>query len=300
MGGTDAKPIPEPRSATADGDLLARLQELLPALSTREARAARHLIANFPMSGLGTVAEMAEASGVSTATVLRLVRRLGYAGYAQFQSDLKSQLEIRLQSPLARLERTPGTDTDFLDEFFGELASAMEQMRAGMDRETFATIVSLIADPKYDIHVIGGRCSGHVARYFVDLLISLRARVQAVDADANKHPQHLLGITRNSVVIVFDMRRYQEDVIAFANAAAWKRARIVLLTDQWLSPVARVASHVLSFPITSTSIFDLLTGCMAVADALLGAVARATGQAGKERMARLEDLRDRQRNGINR
>lgn len=283
-----------PPNGTHD-DLLAGLGAMLPALSTREARVARHLIANFPINGLGTVAEVAQASGVSTATVLRLVKRLGFAGYPQFQADLKSQLEMRLQSPLIRLERSVDAHTDYLDSYFSDLAQAMQQMRSGLDRTTFDAIVALIADPRRDIHVIGGRCSGHVARYFVDLLLSLRPRVHAAEADANMHPHQLLGITRNSVVIVFDVRRYQDDVIDFARLAAERRARIILLTDPWLSPVARVASHVLTFPIASPSIFDIMTGGMAVADALLGAVARASGAAGHKRMQQLEDLRAGQR-----
>lgn len=276
----------------AGEEMLANLQDMLSVLSTREARAARHLIANFPISGLGTVAEVAEASGVSTATVLRLVKRLGYAGYTQFQAELKAQLEMRLQSPLTRLQVNAGEDTDFLSAYFGQLAEVMTQMQSGMDRQTFDAIVRLLADPKRDIHVIGGRCSGHVARYFVDLLVSLRQRVHAVDADANKHAEQLLGIGRNSVVLVLDVRRYQHDVVDFARMAAERRAKIILLTDPWLSPVSRVASLVLTFPITSPSIFDIMTGGMAVADALLGAVARATGIEGRERMSRLEKLRD--------
>lgn len=274
-----------------ESDLRLVMQEIMPALSSRESRAARHLVANFPLAGLGTVAEVAEASGVSTATVLRLVKKLGFPGYAQFQAALKSNLETRLQSPLDRLDRQVEPGADFLDDYFGRLASDMDQMRRGLDRTAFDAVTELLADPRRDIHVIGGRYSGHIAEYFSDLLCSIRARVQPVDRDPQKHPQHLLGIGRNSVVLVLDVRRYQTDVVDFARLAARNRATIVLLTDPWLSPAARVASHVISFPIASTSIFDVLTGGMAIADALLGAIALRCGDAGRERMERLEALR---------
>ncbi|MDO5604396.1 MAG: MurR/RpiR family transcriptional regulator [Paracoccus sp. (in: a-proteobacteria)] len=280
-----------------EGDLREVLQALLPDLSAREARAARHLIANFPLGGLVTVAELAAASGVSTATVLRLVRRLGFGGYAQFQSALKSQLEIRLQSPLTRLDRQTGTGGDYIDAYFAGLAQDMEQMRAGLDRAAFAEVTALLADPKRDIHVIGGRYSGHVGRYFAGLLGSIRGRVRAVDADPNEHPPHLLDIGRNSVIVVFDVRRYQPDVIAFALAAAAQKARVVLLTDPLLSPAARVASHVLTFPVASPSIFDVMTGGMAMADALLGSAAHTCAETGRARMAQLESLRDAQAAG---
>jgi DNA-binding MurR/RpiR family transcriptional regulator len=288
-------PDGDPRS-----DLRQVMLDTMPALSSRESRAARHLAANFPLGGLGTVAEIAEASGVSTATVLRLVKKLGFAGYAQFQAALKAHLETRLQSPLDRLERRVEAGADFLDDYFGQLAADMTQMRSGLDRAAFQAVTELLSDPKRDIHVIGGRYSGHVAEYFTDLLSSIRARVLTVDRDPQKHPQHLLGIGRSSVVLVIDVRRYQDDVVDFARLADRNRASIVLLTDPWLSPVAKVASHVISFPIASPSIFDVLTGGMAVADALLGAVAHRCGDAGRQRMERLEVLRAEQARMSNR
>lgn len=291
----DESPEESPAQGTdPGGDLRQVMLRIMPALSSREARAARHLVASFPLAGLGTVAEVAQASGVSTATVLRLVKRLGFPGYAQFQAALKANLETRLQSPLDRLERRVDAGADFLDDYFGQLAADMNRMRTGLDRAAFDAVTELLADPRRDIHVIGGRYSGHIAEYFTDLLASVRARVQTVDRDPQKHPLHLLGIGRNSVVLVFDVRRYQDDVVDFARLAARNRASVVLLTDPWLSPAARVASHVISFPIASPSIFDVLTGGMAVADALLGAVAQRCGEAGRDRMERLEALRAEQ------
>lgn len=283
-----------PTGSGTEADLRRLMQDIMSSLSSREARAARHLVANFPLAGLGTVAEVAESSGVSTATVLRLVKRLGFPAYAQFQAALKANLETRLQSPLDRLEQQVSGQGDFLDDYFGQLEHDMAQMRAGLDRAAFQAVTELLADPRRDIHVIGGRYSGHIAEYFTDLLSSIRARVQTVDRDPQKHPLHLLGIGRSSVLVVFDVRRYQDDVVDFTRLAARNRASVVLLTDPWLSPAARVASHVISFPIASPSIFDVLTGGVAVADALLGAVAQRCGEDGRQRMERLEILRSEQ------
>src|SRR5699024_695179 len=153
--------------------------------------------------------------------------------------------EIRLQSPLIRLERREeaGGSADFLDSYFSRLAQDMEELRTGMDRAAFHAVTALLADPRRDVHIIGGRYSGRLAHYFADLLASVRPRVRAVDPDGQKHPQHLLGITRASVVCVFDLRRYQQDVVDFARLAAAQKAKVVVLTDPWLSPAARVADH---------------------------------------------------------
>jgi hypothetical protein len=48
---------------------------------------------------------------------------------------------------------------------------------------------------------------------------------------------------------------------------------------------------VLSFPVTSPSIFDVLTIGMALVEALVGAAANKLGENGKARIERLEELR---------
>lgn len=275
-------------------DVAERLRRELPGLSAREARAARHLLANYPVAGLRTVAEFAAESGVSTATVLRLVKRLGFSIYADFQAALREHIEATLQSPLLRFgaRREPEGDAgSFFDRFMAQMAEHILLLRQTTVQSEFDAVTALIADPRRDIHLVGGRYSSNLARYFADLLTAVRGRVTAVGGQTQTWPQHLLDMGKSSVVVVLDVRRYQQDVIEFAHAAAGRGATVVLLTDKWRSPAARSAAHVLGFPVASPSVFDVLAIGMALVEALVGAAANRLGENGKARMARLEDLR---------
>lgn len=277
-------------------DVLERLRTELPSLSQREARAARHLIANYPLAGLNTVAEFAEQSGVSTATVLRLVRRLGFSVYADFQESLRRHLEVTLQSPLLRFsqreEPPAGSRSHFLSQFTASLAASIEELERVVPESEFDKVVSLLADQRRDIHFMGGRYSSNPATYIADLLSAVRGKVHVVSGQTQRWPQHLLDIGRNSVLVVFDVRRYQQDVIEFAQKAANQQgATVVLFTDIWQSPISRVARHVLPFPVESPSVFDMLAVGMALGEALVGATAARMGRDGKTRIERLETLR---------
>ena len=78
------------------------IRDRLAALTASERRAARALLANYPMLGLETVAEFSARSGVSSPTVLRFTTRLGFANYAEFQRRLREEVEAQLKSPLAK------------------------------------------------------------------------------------------------------------------------------------------------------------------------------------------------------
>jgi DNA-binding MurR/RpiR family transcriptional regulator len=280
-----------------DDTVLERLKRELAGLSGREARAARHLLANYPVAGLTTVADFADQSGVSTATILRLVKRLGFPIYADFQGALRRHLEQTLQSPLIRFATLEGERTEaggsFLERFLGSAAEQTRVMRenAASLNEEFDRVVTLFCDGKRDVHVLGGRYSSSVATYFGDLLASVRGKVHIISGQTQKWPQHLLDMGRSSILFVLDVRRYQQDVIEFAQAADQRGATIVLLTDQWRSPAAQVADYVLTIPVDSPSVFDVLAPGMVMAEALVGAIAGRLGAIGRDRMALLEDLR---------
>lgn len=277
--------------------VLERLRHELPRLSGREARVARHLMANYPLAGLKTVAEFALGSGVSTATVLRLVKRLGFPVYADFQTALRRHLEETLQSPLIRFgqrlepDKASASGASFLDRFLEAMSAHLQAMHEHVPASEFDKVVALLADPRRDIHVLGGRYSSHLGAYFADLLSAVRGRIHMVGGQTQRWPQHLLDIGRNSVLVAFDVRRYQQDVIEFTRAAAARGASVVLMTDIWQSPAARVATYVLGFPVVAPSIFDVLGPGMVLTDALIGAVADHMGEAGKTRVELLEELR---------
>jgi DNA-binding MurR/RpiR family transcriptional regulator len=82
------------------------------------------------------------------------------------------------------------------------------------------------------------------------------------------------------VVVVFDYRRYTEQSHDFAVAAAKRGATVCLMTDNWLSPVARVAKVVLPVRVESASPFDSLVAATAISETVIAAVAEVMGEAG--------------------
>jgi DNA-binding MurR/RpiR family transcriptional regulator len=106
-----------------------------------------------------------------------------------------------------------------------------------------------------------------------------------------------LDLGRRDCAVLFDFRRYQPDVIQFGQAAARGGARIVLVTDPWLSPLAAVATAVLTAEVTAPSPFDSLVPALAVVEALIAAAVRELGDAPRSRIAAY-DAYWAQRHGI--
>src|SRR3546814_14148088 len=76
-----------------------------------------------------------------------------------------------------------------------------------------------------------------------------------------------LDFGKRDVLVVFDIRRYQANLLRLAQLAGKRGTRVVVFTDQWLSPVARHADHVLRARIAVPSAWDSSAALMALAEA---------------------------------
>lgn len=91
---------------------------------------------------------------------------------------------------------------------------------------------------------------------------------------------------------IYDIRRYQASLLRLAEWATQRGTKVILLTDQWLSPIARVARHVLPARVQVPSPWDSNTALMALSEALLAEVSRLGGDSSQRRMRELERLRN--------
>lgn len=270
------------------------VRDRLDAFTATERKAAHALLANYPAAGLAPVAEFADRAGISAPTVLRFVAKLGCAGYPDFQRRLRAELEAQSASPLVKAEGPgggSGTSASGLDRFARAVQDNIAQTLRHLPRTEFEAAADLIADPRRSVHLIGGRFTDALARYMAAHLGVVRPRVVHVAGQAGLRRDHLLDVARRDVVVAFDIRRYQDDVVTFASAAAERGASVVLLTDQWLSPAARHAAHVLAGRITVPSRWDSNAALMLIVEALIAAATERLGETARRRIGDLETLR---------
>jgi DNA-binding MurR/RpiR family transcriptional regulator len=264
------------------------------ALTAQERKAAQVLLTNYPAAGLAPVAEFAERARVSAPTVLRFVAKLGFLGYPDFQRQLREELEAQLASPLAKPARKAGPRSPqrpFIDPFAEAAVANLQGTFRHLSEDDFSAIVELLCDRRRSVHLLGGRFTDALARYLAAHLSLVRPDVRHVPSGIGVWRDRLLDIRRRDVVFVFDIRRYQEDVIAFARDAAARGAEMVLVTDQWISPLSRQAKHVLACRIAAPSRWDSSVTLLAVVEALTAAATERLGEFARKRIEELERLR---------
>jgi DNA-binding MurR/RpiR family transcriptional regulator len=276
----------EPRS------LAERIRHEMDSFTPSEKRAAHVLLSHYPFAGLGTVAEFASRAGISGPSALRFVGRLGFGGFPEFQKHLREELEAQLLSPLAKAGPAtggpgPSALSAFAEAVIGNLRATVENVVPA----EFDAVVALLSDPRRRIHFAGGRFTGALARYAESHCRIVRSNVDCIEGQPVLWRDRMIEVGRRDVLVVFDIRRYQDDIIALSETAAKQGATVVLLTDQWLSPIARVARHILPAHVAAPSNWDSSIALLLLVEALLAAVTKRLWKTAKPRMEAVERLR---------
>jgi DNA-binding MurR/RpiR family transcriptional regulator len=256
-----------------------------------ERRAAQTLIASYPMIGLKTVADFSAQAGVSSPTILRFVSRLGFQNYPEFQSALQDELAAQLQSPLSR---TASSSSHRRGQASPMLEATLENIRETfrhVSEKQMREIVVQLSNPRAKIFLIGGRFTDPVARYMAAHLTIIRPNVFHLTGQESNWRDQLIDMGKRDVVLIFDIRRYQDSLIRFAETAHQRGVQIVLFTDQWLSPIARFARHVIAGRTAVPSPWDSSSALFVVAEALIGEVTRELEADSAKRIREMENLR---------
>jgi DNA-binding MurR/RpiR family transcriptional regulator len=264
-------------------------------MTPAERRVAHTLLETYPTAGLKSLPRLAEGAGVTGPTVLRFVRKIGFDGYPDFQRSLRDEVQARSEG-LHSLYETKGPTK--VDDVFRRSQEAFTRaldatLASSSLEKDLADVAALLSDRRRRVWFVGGRFSQLVASYLYMQLRMLRPGCLMVAEAPERRVLDSMDISRRDVLCLFDYRRYQGDTIETGKRAADRGAVVVVFTDPWLSPAVEHCRHVLISHADSASPFDSLLGAFALTELIAAEVLTTLGDAGRARVAELEEVHGR-------
>jgi len=264
-------------------EIFRRMDELTPA----ERKVARTLLARYPAAGLESTAALAAAAGTSKPTVLRLLARLGFGSYPDFQERLRAEVTRSMSgSPLSRAQArraAPSDDSVFL-RAVQQRARLVARLQDTVPPGEIERAVSLLAGRPKHVVISGGYFSRLIARMLAMQLDQLIPNVDYADEPLGADVGKYLRAGRDSVAIVFDLRRHELAAKEVVSMAKTRGASVILITDESLSPSAEEADIVLPTPADGVP-FDSFAALLVLTESLADAVFHGAGEAAIERLA---------------
>jgi DNA-binding MurR/RpiR family transcriptional regulator len=244
---------PAPSSASpdigfAESSLGQSLLRVLAEGSTSNRAIADYVLRNqVRVTALG-IEELADACDVSTATISRFARDLGFKNYAAMRGAVAETLQSvlqpveKLRSTIARRAAKASPALESLG--YAEAAiTATSRALAGTQIDRIGAVLTKART----VYVLGFGLSSFLAGALAMHLQPFCRHVVEVAASGGTEvaASHLATVTGRDVLVVISLPRYTLDAASLTRFARDAGATIVSITDSPASPLAELGHHVL-------------------------------------------------------
>lgn len=223
--------------------LLAAITEHREKLTPKGRVLGDYVVENPKKAVFMTIRELADASGVSEATVLRFVGHLGYNGYSEFIQSLRDILDTRLTLP-DRIE-LKGLKNPAADRFQRVVSEEMDNLRTmyeNVDRDRIERVIQML-NHNGTVYVVGSRLSFTLAYYLGWALTKIRPGVYTLKGSDTTVIDQLAIAPPETLVIVIATTRYPNELIRICRQTRRLGHRLVVLTDSNACPLIQFADE---------------------------------------------------------
>ena len=222
------------------------------ALSGRLQQIAEFVLDHPTEVALGTVAEVAERSGVPPSAIVRFAHALGFGGFTQMQQVFRSRLVAGVApSYKARLARMKHEEKSILGRkpaavlgrFVAEAQSALLALSQSAHARELDAATGILAKAR-DIYLLGLGGSFPVATHLAYVLRKLGRRVVLLDGIGGSIHEQSHPATSEDALVAISFRNYYPDTARLFPELVARRVPAISITDSLLSPIVEGATVV--------------------------------------------------------
>lgn len=270
------------------------LSERIELLSSKRQEIIRPILEHPREYVLLSVRAMAKRLRTDPATVVRIVRSLGFASYRDFQRHLHD-LSIAFATSLDTMQSSAHATS-----MPAHVREALEQDLKnlhGLKNSLDASRLKALAKRFYDarrIVVLAGDLAAVLAGY-LEYQITLLGLPVFTGISAGRIAHLVRTVNRQDLVIAISFRRGLRQTVEGVHLARERNAYCVGIADTYVSPLARECDEVFLASVESTS----FGASYAAPVALVNAILSACGQYRRpQTMAILKEIAEEQRKGF--
>lgn len=248
----------------------------LPDFPAGERRVASFYLDSWPGSAFVNLAQASQASGSSTATVTRFVRRIGFSDFKHFSGWLAERARQDLELPQDRRAQGGSGIGHPLAASFARAADDLAASLASLDPVAFDRAVDLVADRDRPLY-LAAVASGQPLMEHVGLLLGhLRGQVVVLDG-VDRWPHQLSGLDGCGVLLAAAYDRDPLPLLKLLELGRETGATSIALTNRASSPLLQLADVALRTTTARGAMFGSRITTLAVLEAMVDAVAGRVG-----------------------
>ncbi|MBN2345219.1 MAG: MurR/RpiR family transcriptional regulator [Candidatus Aminicenantes bacterium] len=264
-------------------NLRAEITKGMAGFSRTQKRLAGVLLDNWAEIPLLSIEGIAERAGVSTASITRLTRKLSCKGFHDFKIQVRREQLHSIVNPLERFFSLPADlgGRKPLVQAARQDVKNINLLLNSVGEETFLKLVRWLSEARR-VYTYGVGISSIFSDLIAYTFSQIHKETHSLTEGHVPVEEMIFAMEKDELVIFSSFFPYSKCTIEFAQLAQQRGLRIVLLSDNEFSPLARFASLVLKVP-RENILFTTSISALAV---LLNAVATEIALQNKDALAR--------------
>jgi DNA-binding MurR/RpiR family transcriptional regulator len=271
------------------------LNEKAESLTPSQKKLLNYILSNDEEAVFLTIQGLSKRVSVSVATVVRLAKALGYAGFPQFQQELRLLFRDKLTT-VSRIQKAAqkemSAENVLVKVFQQDIENITETMKQ-VSADDFRRFVKALNSAKRVV-IIGLRSAHSLAVLMGVALEFLQRDVWVVTPGIGNMWDRLLGLRKDDVVVGICFPRYTKETVEVLRFAQQKGVKTLAITDSPISPLARYAECVLPARCKLDSFIESFTAALSLINAIVTALGLYRKEATMSSLKQLEAFWKRQ------
>jgi DNA-binding MurR/RpiR family transcriptional regulator len=262
-------------------------------LSEGQKKVARFILEHPEEVAFNTATQIGIKVDVSESTVIRLSYSLGLDGFTHLQRLTRNQF-VKSNSTVHKFTNSTEYINNDNSIFANVIAKDVEIinniMKNNREEEIWKAVNSIIDADR--IVVIGHRISYGPAHWFSFMLNLMMGNV-SFHPSTKDTIEELINLTHNSIIVSLSFPRYSTETIQITEQAKQKGAKVIAITDQFLSPVGILSDITLITEANTASGMDAISPISSLLNTILAGISSKNKESITSRLKLLEQEYER-------
>ncbi|WP_229799603.1 MurR/RpiR family transcriptional regulator [Vogesella fluminis] len=225
---------------------------------------------------LERITDIAQACEVQPSAIVRFAQRFGFSGFSDMQALFRDSFapvqgnvnsyQKRIRTVIAS-QNTPLSNTELTQSFLSACQQGLEELSQSLDPAAIDAAVELLYKAE-NIYVVGVRRMFPIASYVCYALQHTQKRVHLISGLGGMYHDQVRSIRENDLMIAISFQPYGRETRYCARVAAQNKAKLLVISDSKMSPLARNASTVLTVKEGTAFAFRSMSSTISLCQAL--------------------------------
>ena len=232
---------------------------------------------------------LAHQIGVSTTTVIRFSRAIGYSGFSAMQTAVQNELQQKTSLP-ERLDGIgQGSSNQLLKDSFEMDLENIRATLAAQNDQDLQQVTDWVTNADH-VYILGMRSSFSVAYYMASRLGEIKKNVRFIQSTGMLYPEEIVGAEAGDVCIAYLFPRYSKTATGILQWLRHRGVKVILITSMNYAAIQPFGDVILPCAIQSASYKNSLTAPICLTNYLVVEFARRNFEEAKEVLSRTESI----------